>query len=229
MISITSYIKKIAKKSEVGYFESKLKDKYGFDTIIGPNVHDIHCVLRQIYNIFNPIPPSLIKKCGIKKLFLRNDMGPNKPYYPNHGYYDTLDEVVLNADIFYNPDLPDDFYDHRGYFITRPQQTLLHEFGHGYDWSHDKLSYKPEWISLSGWSETYEDGLKRLVINDKRAPKIIGEWFYDPQAEFTRFYAKRNPWDDFADCFSFYTAGMKNKIPSRKASYFNNLLGQYYK
>lgn len=228
MITLSAHIRKIAKKSETDYFESNLKNKYGLDVIIGPKVYDAHCILRQICNIFEPVPPALVKNCGIKTLRLRNDMGPNKPYYPNHGYFDTRDEIGLNADIFYNPDLPDDFFDHRGYFMTRPQQTLLHEFGHGYDWAKGNLSYKPEWTTLSGWSDSPKDGLKRLIINDKRAPKIVGEWFFDPKAEFTRFYAKRNPWDDWADCFSFYTANMKNKVPSKKAGYFTNLLGRYY-
>lgn len=228
MISLSAYIKKIAKRSETDYFESKLKDKYGLDVIIGPKVYDAHCILRQICNIFEPVPSSLIKDCKIKILRLRNDMGPNKPFFPNHGYYDTQDEIALNADIFYHPDLPDDFFDHRGYFMTRPQQTLLHELGHAYDWANGNLSYKSDWTKLSGWSPEAQKGLKRLIINDTRAPKIVGEWFYDPKAEFTRFYAKRNPWDDWADCFSFYTANMKNKVPSKKAGYFTNLLGQYY-
>ena len=228
MISIASYIRKIARKSETAFFESELKNKYDLDVIIGPKVYDAHCILRQICNIFEPVPPSLIKKCGIKKLLLRNDMGPNKPYYPNHGYYDTNETVALNADIFYHPDLPDDFFDHRGYFMTRPQQTLLHEFGHGYDWANGNLSYKDNWTKLSGWSPEYKKGLKRLIINDKRAPKVTGEWFYDPGSGFTRFYAKRNPWDDWADCFSFYTANMKSKVPENKTAYFNDLLEQYY-
>ncbi len=228
MITLASQIRKVARRSETDFFESKLKHLYGLDVIIGPKVYDAHCILRQICNILEPVPPSLIKKCDINTLRLRNDMGPNKLFYPNHGYYDTKDEIALNADIFYNPDLPDDFFDHRGYFMTRPQQTLLHEFGHAYDWANGNLSYKDNWTKLSGWSPEYKDGLKRLVINDKRAPKVVGEWFYDPKSEFTRFYAKRNPWDDWADSSAFYMGDMKSKVSKTKITYFDNVFGRYY-
>jgi len=228
MISVTSYIRKAARNTETLLFESQLKNKYGLDIIIGPKVYDAHCILRQICNIFDPIPPALIKKCGIKTLRLRNDMGPNKPYYPNHGYFDTKDEVALNADIFYNPDLPDDFFDHHGYFLDRPTQTLLHEFSHAFDWANGNLSYKDDWTKLSGWSPEYKKGLKRLIINDKRAPKVVGEWFYDPKSEFTRFYAKRNPWDDWADSSAFYLGKLRSKVPSKKLPYFDNIYKKYY-
>ena len=154
-------------------------------------------------------------------------MGPCKPYYPNHGYF-IDNSVTLNSDIFYNPDSPSDFMDYKGYFVTRPEQTLLHEFAHGYDEIHDFLSAKKDWLSLSGWSEKYFPGLKRLVINDKGAPEVKGEWFYDPTAEFTRFYAKKNPWDDWADSFAFYVSGLKNKVPSKKSDYLKSLLSSYY-
>ena len=143
-------------------------------------------------------------------------------------------QVALNVDIFYNPDLPDDFFDHHGYFVTRPQQTLIHELGHSYDQHHNDLSLQKNWLSLSDWSENFKPGLKRLIIDEKEAPKIVGEWFYNPEIEkepgggFTRFYAKRNPWDDFADSFAFYVADLKDKVPQRKKTYLDNLLGYYY-
>jgi hypothetical protein len=155
-------------------------------------------------------------------------MGPNKPYYPNHGYF-VGDKVVLNADIFYHPDLPDDFFDHRGYFLTRPQQTFIHELGHGYDEYHSVLSLQDEWLRLSDWNENYQPGLKRLIINDERAPRVIGEWFYNPNKEFTRFYAKRNPWDDFADSFAFYVGNIRDKVPEEKRGYLDMALKKYYK
>jgi hypothetical protein len=56
---------------------------------------------------------------------------------------------------------------------------------------------------------------------------MVGEWYYDPKAGFTRFYAKRNPWDDWADSFSFYVGGLK-KLPDNKTEYFDKLLKKYY-
>lgn len=229
MIPITLYIKKTANTSIVEYFKLKLREKYGLDTIIKPDVHEVPNLLRQIYNIFNSVPPKLINDCGIKTIILRNDLGVNRPYYPNHGYYcGSNRSITLNADIFYHPDLPDDFFDHHGYFLTRPIQTLLHELGHGFDEYHSNLSLQDKWLKLSGWSENFKPGLKRLIINDERAPRVIGEWFFDPKAEFTRFYAKRNPWDDFADSFAFFTGNIRNKVPEQKCGYFNKHLKKYY-
>ena len=228
MKTIAASMRKLANESTISYYSDILKDKYGLEVKFGPKVIKGHTILREIVEIFDPLPPKLVKDCGIKYLIIRNDMGPNKPYYPNHGYF-IGNQVALNADIFYNPDLPDDFFDHHGYFVTRPQQTLIHEFGHGFDQHHSNLSLQPKWLTLSKWSEKFQPGLKRLIIDEKKAPKkIVGEWFYSPDAGFTRFYAKRNPWDDWADSFAFYAANLKDKVPTNKTDYFNDMLKSYY-
>ena len=154
-------------------------------------------------------------------------MGPNKPYYPNHGYY-IHHTVTLNNNIFYHPDVMEDFFDYHGYFIDRPTQTIYHEFAHGYDAFHHDLSKKEDWTKLSGWSPAPKNGLKRLIIKGDGIPDVLGEWFFHPKAEFTRFYAKRNPWDDWADSFSFYIGDLKSKVPAIKRKYFDDLLKKYY-
>lgn len=227
MKTVASYIRKLASESSITHWTERLRDRYGLEAELGPKVINGHIILREVANILQPVPPELIRNCGINHLLIRNDMGPNKPYYPNHGYF-TGNQIALNADIFYNPDQPDDFYDHRGYFVTRPQQTLIHELGHGYDEHNGNLSLQDNWLTLSNWNKDFKPGLKRLIIDEKKAPKIVGEWFYNPEAGFTRFYAKRNPWDDWADSFAFYAANMKTKVPSQKVNYFNNLLKNYY-
>jgi len=207
------------------YWVKKIKNEFGLQILITKGLLTPHIILRQIYQILSKIGAPLVKACGIKKLVVRGDMGPNKPYYPNHGYFHD-DVVAINADTFYSPDQPDDFFDYRGYFTTRPEQTLIHEFGHGFDEHHGMLSTKPAWLRLSGWSETPRPGLKRIVIQEPGSPLVIGEMFYDPKAKFTRFYAKRNSWDDWADSFSFYIAGLKS-CPENKANYFKKLLSKY--
>jgi len=225
--TIASYIRKTALQSKTEYWASKIRDNFDLNPVFGPDMQDIHLILRETFNILQSVPADLIKDCGIRNLLFRTDLGPSKPYYPNHGYF-VGDKVALNADIFRHPDLPDDFIDHRGYFLTRPQQTLLHELGHGYDEYHSTLSLQDKWTRLSGWNENFKPGLKRLIINDERAPKVVGEWFYDPSSEFTRFYAKRNPWDDFADSFAFFIGNLKEKVPEQKRGYFNEILKNYY-
>jgi len=226
MITIASCLKYIASD----YWSLKLYDDYGIKVELDNGVTEGPFIIRQIFNILNPISASLIKDCDINTILIRSDMGRNKPFYPNHGYY-SGNLIALNENIFHEPDLPDDFIDHRGYFVTRPEQTLLHEFGHAYDEHRGNLSLKSDWLKLSGWSETFQPGLKRIHIQESGAPEVIGEWYYNPEIEnggFTRFYAKRNPWDDWADSFSFFIANIKNKLPPNKLIYFNKLLEKYY-
>jgi hypothetical protein len=210
--------------SDKEFWLKKLKDQ--FDLAVQTSENTDYWIIRELYKIFEPISPELIKACGVKTVILRDDMGPNKAYFPNHGYF-INHEVTLNSDIFYHPDSPDDFFDYHGYFVTRPQQTVIHEFGHGFDFHHNDLSTQPAWLKLSGWSEAPQPGLERLKVKEEGAPELIGEWYFDPKAEFTRFYAKRNPWDDWADSFSFYVAGLRNKVPPKKAGYFSEILKGY--
>ena len=226
MIRIAQQIRRLAQDlvhNEVDYWKDRIQTRYGI-TVSGC---DDGTVIRQIYFILNPVPTQLIKDCGITKIVLR-DLGPNLPHYPNHGWF-VGDEITLNIDIFLHPDEPDDFVDHRGFFLTRAQQTLLHELGHALDKRLGDLSLQDPWMRLSGWSKEYRPGLKKLIIRDPGAPEVIGEYFYDPSiARFTRFYGARNPYDDLADCFAFFVGGLKNKVPPTKRDYFKALLKKYY-
>ena len=230
MISITSALRKTVAYT-CYFWEEKIKEIFGIschpkesETGLDP------IILRQIYLILNRMPVSLVKACGVEDFYISTKMGPSKPLFPNHGYfYPDDDTITLNADIFYHPDTPDDFFDHRGYFVSRPAQTLIHEMGHALDAHLGDISLKEDWLKLSGWSQNPEPGLKRIIIKDPGAPLVIGEWFYDPKAGFTRFYAKRNPYDDFADSFAFYVSGMKDKLPENKRAYFDALLKKYHK
>lgn len=233
MKTIVSGIRRLSfemnRASEASFWAEKIKTRFGLPSAADSKIDGIFWILRETYNILYRVPPDLIKDCGVTGLIFRNDMGPNRAYYPNHGYYREGDKTVtLNADIFIHPDQPDDFFDHRGYFLTRAEQTLYHEFGHGFDANFNELSLQPAWMKLSEWSKEQKPGLKRLHIQEKGVPEVIGEYFYNPNAGFTRFYARRNPWDDFADSFSFYIAGLRDKIPKNKVEYFSNLLKKYY-
>jgi hypothetical protein len=176
------------------------------------------------------MPSSLVKACGVTKIVFE-DLGPNRPYYPCHGFYQPgADFVALNVNMFYYPDQPDDFFTEKGYSISRVAETVYHELGHSFDQHRGELSLQDAWLKLSGWSKDREPGLKRLIINEPGAPKVIGEWWYNSEAcGFTRFYARRNPWDDWADSFSFYVSNVKDKVPEAKREYFDKLLAPYYK
>ena len=231
---VTSSLRKLSfeinRASEASYWAEKIKSRFGIPSQASSNIDDIHWILRETYNILNQVPPDLIKDCGVTGLIFK-DLGPNKSYYPNHGYYrEGNGTVTLNSDIFIHPDQPEDFFDKNQYFLTRAGETVYHEFGHGFDHCHGELSLQPAWMKLSGWSKEPKPGLERLHIKEKGAPEVIGEYYFDPKISnnFTRFYGKRSPWDDFADCFSFWVAGLKDKVPKTKAEYLNNLLKKYY-
>jgi len=227
---ITTYIKRFAadlgEDSRLTYWKEQLKNKYGLEVKIGESVHDAGWILREISFILRPIPDELVRACGLDTITLRY-LGTNQERYPNHGYFCGKD-VTLNSDIFVNPDQPNDFFNENNYFITRPQQTLIHEIGHALDANFGHISEQEPWMKLSGWSKEYKPGFKQLKIKEKGTPEVIGEMYYSPSALFTRAYASRNSWDDFADSFSFFVAGMPDRVPATKRVYLDNLLKKYY-
>lgn len=226
MQTFASIIRKIADNS---LWQDKIQEKYGISCaskeprgVLDP------IILRQTYLNLSKMPVELVKDCGVSKFFYSNNMGESRPFYPNHGYFYPGDKsVTMNVDVYYHPDVMEDFFDHNGYFVDRIFQTLVHEMLHGYDAAHGELSLKPEWLKLSGWSPVSRPGLKRMVINEPGMPAKIGEWYYDPSAGFTRFYARMNPWDDWADSGAFKLSGL-DKLPANKNAYFDKLLKKYY-
>lgn len=233
LLTVASYLKTVASfqiddTAEARHWSAQINDRFGVDLKWDGGTHDAGTLAREIYRILRPIPPDLVKDCKVSTLELKSTLGPNLPFYPSHGYYQAPDLVVLNADMFYHPDQPDAFMDHRGYFLTRAQETLIHEFGHALDYVLGEPSLKPAWMKLSGWSATPQIGLKQLVIKDKGAPEVRGDMWFDPSARFTRFYGKKNSYDDWADCFAFYVGGLRHGIPAEKNAYFDELLQKYY-
>jgi hypothetical protein len=222
--------------SQAAYWADKIYDEYEIRTLPKePTIPLDDIIVRQIYYILEPIPRQLIIDCKVQNFYITYRLGRSLPFTPNHGYF-VNSEITLNADIFYHPDDPDDFQDESGYRISRSAQTLYHELGHSFSASYDKmsgdLSEQESWLCLSGWSPIPKPGLKRLIIESPGQPPVIGEWFYNPQIAgidgFTRFYAKRNPEDDWADSFSFYIGNLRDKVPPTKRQYFDNLLKKYY-
>jgi hypothetical protein len=218
---ISYYIRKCAAKFEDNIWSDKIKKDYN---IITP-INTASEYLSHLYKDLSIIPVKLIKDCKINNLKFE-DLGPSREYYPNHGIYTNDGTLVLNYRMFEDPK---EFEDNSGKIMSRFTHTLYHELGHGFDmFLGEEFSLKKKWLELSGWSEKPVPGLKRIVVKEEGCPEIRGEWFYDPKATFSRFYGKRNPWDDFADTFSFYVGGLKGIISKDKIKYFDDLLGKYY-
>lgn len=202
----------------------KIKDEYGIK--IPPETD--HLYIKTLLESLKRMPAKMVKDCGIKVLGFK-DLGPSKEYFPNHGKY-IEGALVLNTQLTEDPtvvvDLENDLK------LNKFDQTLYHELGHGWDdvmgVKGVQLSLLSEWMELSGWSEEPKAGLKRIVIREPGTEPVIGEYYYSPEAKFTRFYAKRNPWDDWADTFSYYVAGLKSFLPENKIEYFDKKLDKYY-
>jgi hypothetical protein len=203
---------------------SAIKEVYGIDVDRKTNPE---CI-QALYGSLQRLKPQVVKMCGIKSLSF-DDLGPSKEYYPNHGKY-INNTLVLNDQLLKDPNIiidPDN-----GAILNKLDQTLYHELGHGWDEVQGEdgdLSLEEDWLKLSGWSKYPKPGLKRIHIKEKNTSELVGEYYYSPFARFTRFYAKRNPWDDWADSFSYYVGGAKSYLPKDKVAYFDKLLKKYIK
>lgn len=201
----------------------KIRDRY--DIKVDPS--SSHECVQALYESLKRLKPQLVKDCGIKVMGF-DDLGPSREYYPNHGKY--LDgTLVLNERLLDDPTLIKD--QKSGSTMNKFEQTFYHELGHGWDDAmapgEDDLSVHEEWTGISGWSEKPKKGLRRIRIRDRGCPEVVGEWYYSPEAKFTRFYARRNPWDDWADSFSYYVGDCKSFLPKDKVDYFDKRLSRY--
>ena len=167
------------------YWADRIEDIFGIKSLPkekGGEVDPI--ILRQVYFILTAIGKNIVSDCNVPIFYYSKEMGPNLPKYPSHGYYYPADKTItLNVNIFYDPDYPEDFKDDSGFYLNRAEETLAHELGHSYDNNCGKgidLSLRPDWLKLSGWSETYKQGLKRLIIREPGMPEVRGEWFFNP-------------------------------------------------
>jgi len=229
MKSISSFFISIVSNIS-NYWNDKIEDTFNIKVSSKEPDYEVESVVsRQIYLTLLKMTSPIVKDCGVHNFFLKN-MGPSKSFYPNHGYFlSGTGTITFNVNIFTDPDQPEDFIDPHGFFVSRAVQTVFHEMAHAFDENKGDLSGKPEWMKLSGWSKEPKPGLKRLIIKDPGTPPVVGEMYFDPKAGFPRFYAKRNNYDDFADCFSFYLAGLQDKLPLNKQEYFKKLFSIYKK
>jgi hypothetical protein len=200
------------------YLKKSMEDKFGL-TVDGDDPRQI----SMLATAMERLPRPLAADCGIRYIGFR-DLGPSREYYPNHGLYEG-NKLYLNTQL-----LSDDqvFLDPSGRSLNRFDHTLYHEMGHGWDERNGDISLKPEWVSLSGWSKDPQPGLERITIREEGVPDHVGPWYSSPGAGYTRFYARIAPWEDFADSFAFYVAGLSGFLPASKIRYFDNALWRYW-
>lgn len=224
--SIHSFLKKVSTNlSSITQKEAartSLMQKYG--VLVGESATPDQ--ISAVRESLSSIPHKLALDCGIHSLDF-DDLGPSMRYYPNHGKY-SGGTLILNSRILDDPKVESDDL---GNSINKFNLILYHELGHGFDEKNAKgemLCLEPNWLNLSGWSEKPNRNLRRMIIRQRGKPELADLWFYDPMSGFPRYYGKRNPWDDWADCFAFYVGGVKGRLPDNKLKYFDSILGGYY-
>ncbi len=241
---IFSYLRSISSKVEDKSKDTDLKDKpedkseskdvshilkemkSTYNTIVKKDTKPEYVI--ALYDALKKLPSQLVRDCKIDKMGFE-DMGPSKEFYPNHGKY-ISGILILNERILDDPKIEEDS---EGHSASKFILTYYHELFHGLDEKKsqnekDWLSMQGDWISLSDWSRKPIQGHKRLIIREEGYPELKGEWYYGPNAKFTRFYAKRQPEDDFADHGSYFVSGLKSLVPKEKREYFEKLLKKYY-
>lgn len=221
-ISVSAHIKRLAEDVLMPLASRDIVSKYGM--LVGDNASPDQ--VSAIRESLGQLPQKLAMDCGIKRVDFE-DMGPSMKYYPNHGKY-VDNTLVINQNILSDPFVEKD---DEGNEINKFNLIFYHELGHGFDdikSENDMLCTEPSWLNLSRWSKEPRSGLKRLIIKCPGKPILKDDWYYDPGSGFPRYYGKRNPWDDWADCFSFYVGGLRSRLPENKRNYFDNLLGEYY-
>jgi hypothetical protein len=167
---------------------------------------------KQLLEALKEIPAKVLKG-HVKSIILDERMGKSKRLYPNHGkYIEAEKKIMLNPEIF---DIKTRYEDGKGHSISKVTQVAVHEIGHVID-DANGFSDKKEWTSISGWGKIGSDkpdkGYKRLVLREKDAPTLISPWQFKAGTDFVRWYAKRNPKEDFVESFCFAVTGLTGRF-----------------
>lgn len=168
---------------------------------------------KIIFEAISKVSKKIIKGL-IKIIDFDPSLGTPKDIFPNHGRWeDNFKTMFLNRKVI---DLDKDEANH----------LIIHEIGHAYDHKLGEISKTKEWLELSGWTENppalnikqksdphfvKHGAFERLKIQDDNLYSISNWWFLKGTG-FVRWYAKRNPSEDFAECFSFYVLKEKDKF-----------------
>lgn len=159
---------------------------------------------KVIFNGFRLVPKKLIKKL-INIIEFDPSLGSSKKFYPNHGRWeDNFSTMFLN----------------RSVIDLEPMESvhlIIHEIGHALDHRLGDITKTPDWLNLSGWTldppgisqvqktdKNFIHGgeYSRLKIQEK-GMYSVSDWWYKENANFVRWYAKRNPQEDFCESFAY--------------------------
>jgi len=126
------------------------------------------------------------------------------------GKYNTKTRVLkLNPKVFTAKD-----FESNKNKMSMLQYVIFHEIAHN-KWKQLTEEEKQGWYEISNWqlNPTIKEGFVNLAIPQGNK-KVISNWYYDQNAEgsFPRWYSRRNPKDDFADCWVFVKEGLDDRL-----------------
>lgn len=180
---------------------------------------------KIIYNGFRLIPNGLLRNL-VNIIEFDPSLGKSNKTYPNHGKWeDNFGTMFLNRSVI---DLEQ----------KESVHLVTHEVGHALDHKLGDLTKGKEWMDLSGWTMDPEGittlqksndnylahgDYKRLKI-EENGLYSVSEWWFKQDAEFVRWYGKRNPQEDFCESFSYYIMGEMDRFKHcpKKADFIKN-------
>lgn len=110
-------------------------------------------------------------------------------------------------------------------WIWHFELTMVHEIGHAV-WQQLTPVQQSVWYGLSGWVKGQQPGNLAPYV-ERRPGWEIGkteEWTHKPNVQFTRRYAERNPFEDFADSFAFWLLGKPHQMSPAKRAYMDRTI-----
>lgn len=107
--------------------------------------------------------------------------------------------------------------------------TLVHEFGHAL---YGKLTSEDQkkWLATVGWMEGTKDGQAPPYIETRKGwEPYRSEWTHKAGERFPRYYAEKNPNENFADSFAFFILNKAYKLSNTQRKFFEDYIQEHVK
>jgi len=176
----------------------------------------------RIEKILAKVPKNIVAGT-FSKIAMDADMGDGEKYRA-YGRYDSKTKIMMISPKAFKTN--QEFDDGKNK-MSKLEHVISHEIAHYIDLNHG-ISEDPEWLKLSGWSQKPEtDEHVMMVIPQEGKDNLKSGWYYNKNSDFPRWYGKRSPRDDFAECFAFYVGGLYDRFKDKnKLNYIKNKMNK---
>jgi hypothetical protein len=171
---------------------------------------------NKIKNIFSIISEDLLNKL-FSEVVLDDALSENKGKFSSYGRYNKkTKQLKINPSVFNSEDF---FSEDRKKRMSKLSHALFHEFGHAIDEIYN-FSEDQEWLGLSGWEKNYKGRDKKRLVIPTDNGNIESSWYYNPDAQFPRWYASRSPADHWAEVVAFIMGDLSGRISNKNIKSF---------